>query len=88
MECLLHGLPGHCRGILVKDAPISSLNLQKGVIIVHIVGGGIKVPPFLLIQRFLGLFTVFMVISFLYVFDVHVASEFMVFLLMLTMLSL
>ncbi|WP_321211704.1 hypothetical protein [Methanothermobacter sp. DP] len=39
-------------------------------------------------RRFLGLFTVLMVISFLYVLDVHGASEFMVFLLMLTMLSL
>jgi hypothetical protein len=29
------------------------LNPQKGVIIVHIVGGGIKVPPFFLFRRFL-----------------------------------
>ncbi|MBC7101562.1 MAG: hypothetical protein H5T40_08060 [Methanobacteriales archaeon] len=39
-------------------------------------------------RRFLGIFTVFMVISFLYVFDVHGASELMVFLMMLAMLSL
>ena len=40
------------------------------------------------LRYFLGIFTVFMVISFLYVFDVHGASELMVFLMMLAMLSL
>ncbi|ADL59301.1 hypothetical protein MTBMA_c17330 [Methanothermobacter marburgensis str. Marburg] len=53
MEGLLYGLPGQCTGVPgAKRVPfISSLNLQKGV--VHIVGGGIKVPPFLLIQEVL-----------------------------------